>query len=138
METKKLTPKDIMIGDWVLWKNKPVQIAAVSGIKYSFGQIDVTLAYCNDEKVLESHDIKTISPIPLTAEVLEKNGWYIPKNSSWWQNNEVDFYIVGYTDGLFEIYTDGDSKFSCLCCIGDVHELQHLYHICHIDKEIVL
>ena len=53
--------KDLMIGDWVMWKNRKVQIARVGGIVYSFGHIDVTLAYCNDDKILETHDIKSIS-----------------------------------------------------------------------------
>ena len=135
METKKLTEKDLMIGDYMKYKDGTiVRIARVGDVS----PMDAPI-YCYTK--LEGYfpcQWDDISPILLTAEILEKNGWYFPKNSSWWQNNEVDFYIVGYTDGLFEIYTDGDSEFSCLCCIGDVHELQHLYHICHIDKEIVL
>lgn len=63
---------ELMVGDWVMWKDKPVQVVRVSGVVYEFGHIDVTLAHCN-ENVLESHDIKSISPIPLTDKILEKN-----------------------------------------------------------------
>lgn len=67
---------EIMVGDWVRWKNKPVQVVRVSGIKYEFGHYDVILAYCNGYgDGLETHDISSISPIPLTPEILEKNGW---------------------------------------------------------------
>lgn len=68
--------KELMIGDWVLWKNKPIQVASVSGVEYSFGQIDVTLVHCNDKKLLEKHDIKSIQPILLTPEILEKNEFF--------------------------------------------------------------
>lgn len=130
METTKITAEPLMIGDWVSIDNKPHK---VTGIQICDGIMCVQTDYTDTYYSIENY-----APIPLTADVLEKNGWYIPKNSSWWQNNEVDFYIVGYTDGLFEIYTDGDSEFSNLCRINHVHELQNLYRICRINKEIVL
>lgn len=71
-----MKPTDLMIKDWVLWKNRYVQIARISGIVYSFGHIDILLAHCNDVgDGIETHDISKISPIPLTTEILEKNGW---------------------------------------------------------------
>lgn len=138
METKKLTPRDIMIGDWVLWKNKNVQIAAVSGIKYSFGQIDVTLAYCNDEKVLESHDIKTISPVPLTAEILSKNKFE--------KHYDGDIVIYTHPQGIiiemginYKLFDDGRFYVRGIQHrLYYVNELQHALRLCGVDKEIVL
>ena len=134
METKKLTYCDLMIGDYVIFdpnvfnnnedEYEPTKEPYPCRIE-SGEQIDKAVNGC-------------YSPIPLTAEVLEKNGWYIPTNSCWWHNDEIGFYLVGYTDGSFEIYTDGDSEFSNLCCINHVHELQNLYRICRINNEIVL
>lgn len=135
METKKLTAKDIMIGDYMKYKDGTiVQIARIGDVS----PMDAPI-YCHTQ--LEGYfpcQLDDISPISITAEFLEKNCWYIPENCSWWQNNEVNFFIIGYTDGQFEVCTDIDSEFSNLCCIENVNELQHLYHICHIDKEIVL
>lgn len=77
LKRKGMKPTDLMTLDWVLWKNKYVQVVETSAIVYSFGQIDVRLAYCNDDgDGIEKHDISKISPIPLTPEILEKNGWH--------------------------------------------------------------
>lgn len=135
METK-LTAKDLMIGDWVLCvdsTHKSKTYAQIDAIEE--GQTCILVRKDNRNWFL---DIGFIEPIPLTAEILEKNGWYIPTNSCWWHNNEIDFYLVGYTNGDFGIYTDGDSEFSDLCRINHVHELQNLYRICRFNKEIVL
>ena len=133
MKTKKLTCCDLMVGDWVYstFSNKPCKVQAIELSEHEYCSVQVT-------GVDGVKDIVSLSPIPLTAEILEKNGWYIPTNSCWWHNNEIDFYLVGYTNGDFGIYTDGDSEFSDLCRINHVHELQNLYRICRFNKEIVL
>lgn len=61
-----------MLGDWVLWKNKNVQIVRTCALVYSFGHIDVGLAHCNDYNVIECHDISKISPIPLLMKFLKR------------------------------------------------------------------
>ena len=127
---KGMKPTDLMILDWVLWENKYVQVVSTSAIVYSFGQIDVRLAYCNDDgDGIESHDISKISPIPLTPEILEKNGW---KETAYWHE-----------------YQDG--KNTIQCCLPDmrgiineieiehfeckyVHQLQHLLRLCGLDE----
>ena len=135
METKKLTCCVLMVGDYMKYKDGTiVRIVRVGDVS----PMDAPI-YCHTQ--LEGYfpcELADISPIPLTAEILEKNGWYIPINSCWWHNNEIDFYLVGYTDGDFGIYTDGDSEFSNLCRINHVHELQNQYRICRFNKEIVL
>ena len=68
-----------------------------------------------------------VSPIPLTPEILEKNGWNKSKI-----NDCAYFY---YKDGLFLTYTSKDGKFwfddfdysSSICVdLPYVHSLQHL------------
>ena len=70
---------------------------------------------------------KEIKPIPLTKEILKKNGWKKSKI-----NDCAYFY---YKDGLFLTYTSKDDKFwfddfdysSCICVeLPYVHSLQHL------------
>ena len=130
VKRKGMKPTDLMILDWVLWKNKYVQVVSTSAIVYSFGQIDVRLAYCNDDgDGIEKHDISKISPIPLTSEILEKNGW---KETEYWHE-----------------YQDG--KNTIQCCLPDmrgringveienfkceyVHQLQHLLRLCGLDE----
>ena len=78
-----------------------------------------------------------ISPIPLTPEILEKNGWNKSKI-----NDCAYFY---YKDGLFLTYTSKDDKFwfddfdysSSICVyIPYVHSLQHLLFGLGINSEM--
>ena len=156
--------EELQVGDWVLWKDKFVQIAAISGIKWSFGQIDVTLAHCNDDKLLETHDIKSISPIPLTIEILEKNGFItkeregdptFPYYAYIIENYEYRVEIIWYDQ--HEVYEANTGQYSHLaketwaveilgkhgnCDFGRnklyIHELQHALRLCKIEKEIKL
>lgn len=70
---------------------------------------------------------KEIKPIPLTKEILEKNGWKKSKI------NDCEYFY--YKDGLFLTYTSKDDKFwfddfdysSSICVeLPYVHSLQHL------------
>ena len=78
-----------------------------------------------------------ISPIPLTPEILEKNGWNKTKI-----NDCAYFY---YKDGLFLTYTSKDGKFwfddfdysSSICVyIPYIHSLQHLFFGLGINSEM--
>ena len=87
-------------------------------------------------------------PIPLTVEILEKNGF------EWIKNKIVDeAYVLTKTffdeepeliirrfrfdfNESFVICTSWDD--TSFMSIGYVHKLQHLLKLCGIDKEIVL
>ena len=80
---------------------------------------------------------KEIKPIPLTKEILKKNGWKKSKI-----NDCAYFY---YKDGLFLTYTSKDDKFwfddfdysSCICVeLPYVHSLQHLLFGLGINHEM--
>ena len=124
-----MKPTDLMLGDWVLWKNRYVQIVRTCAVVYSFGHRDVWLAHCNDDNDVECHDMSTISPIPLTPEMLVKNGW---KETQYWHE-----------------YQDG--KNTIQCCLPDmrgringieiehfkceyVHQYQHLLRLCGLNE----
>lgn len=138
---------ELMIDDWVLWKDKPVQIARVSGVVYSFGHIDVTLAHCGNG-VLETHDIKSISPIPLTPEILEKNGFKKCAGNEWsvfkYEDDDYTkkalYQVLWSADELYlEIgsYTLRTGEFNRMG-VEFVHELQHALRLCGITCEIIL
>lgn len=80
---------------------------------------------------------KEIKPIPLTKEILKKNGWKKSKI-----NDCAYFY---YKDGLFLTYTSKDDKFwfddfdysSCICVeLPYVHSLQHLLFGLGLNSEM--
>lgn len=82
-------------------------------------------------------DKDNIVPIPLTPEILEKNGWKKSKI-----NDCAYFY---YKDGLFLTYTSKDGKFwfddfdysSSICVdLPYVHSLQHLLFGLGLNSEM--
>lgn len=74
-----------------------------------------------------------IQPIPLTKEILEKNGfvWDYSPICQCWEQYGLSIYLIG-----------GGYRVNCgqnvSCKIDFVHELQHLFRLCGIDKEIEL
>ena len=127
METKKLTAKDLMIGDWVttqcLIPNKKVAVRII--------------------RLDEADELCKYEPIPLTAEVLEKNGL---KNYEEYpeykiKTNEYEIWII-FDEQQNCVHVEKYNK--CIPTvyhneISYVHELQHALRICGInDKEIVL
>ena len=136
---------ELMVDDWVLWKDKPVQIARVSGVVYSFGHIDVTLAHCGNG-VLETHDIKSISPIPLTPEILEKNGFKRDMFYGEWQFDldtfpfNFPFSVVQRKNNSWYLGREevGIAHNREIIDISYVHELQHALRLCGVDKTIEL
>lgn len=115
---------DLMIGDWVyctFWIQK--RIERVWELKRAAD--DELRVVIMDEVHLVFQE-KYFEPIPLTAEILEKNG-FIRDGESWWYQ---DFRIVLST-----------SKGASLVCgrlknFAFVHELQHALRLCGIEKEI--
>ena len=71
---------DLMIGDWVLINNIPHKIQAIDSIDAEI-QADDEIYYVGEDRC---HSEDKIEPIPLTPEILEKNGFergvVIPSN----------------------------------------------------------
>ena len=98
-----------------------------------------------------------LDPIPLTAEILEKNGFKIDKNEAYCKRYffacnlgkvphtavEFAFYGEGVSaDTLFKCWTkpescDGKNSIH-ICDLKFVHELQHALRLCGISKEITI
>ena len=100
------TTKGIEIGNWLYDKN---------GISKQVTEIyDDSVTMGN-----ELHHISTIKPIPLTEEILEKNGVRIQFDCPWWQSDKMrEGYKVH-----FDIH--------CQFVVQYVHELQNLLNILH-------
>ena len=136
---KELTAKDLMIGDWV-YNTHNQQNERVREI----GRQRVMLDY-ND-----MYEYDYIEPIPLTTEILEKNGFVANKHvyPYPYYEYEVKEYKVkvgfafpqGNRTSYKEpwVYIDTECAFiEHLPCIF-VHQLQHALKSCRIDKTIEL
>ena len=142
-EELMITTSDVMVGDWVRITIEGEQYpAVVNSIKLNTEEIDVSfLAAPGDWEDGDGYD--EIEPIPLTAEILEANGF--EKNSAKYYRIVIGKQMAGdgyetqevaiSEKGLLLIFT---SVCDVRIPIKYVHELQHALRLCGIDKEIVL
>lgn len=102
---------ELMIGDWVI---------GGSGEPFKIGIIDPDFLFWNE-----------IQPIPITPEILEKNGFVVES-----RNYHVEpLQYCELEDGLWidisgENYFEGKLEY--------VHQLQHTLKLCETEKEIIL
>ncbi|MDY6287976.1 MAG: hypothetical protein SPM02_00845 [Bacteroidales bacterium] len=134
METNKLTAKDLMVGDYVYstFSNKPCKVQAIELTEHGYGSVRVT-------GVDGVKDIVSVSPIPLTPEILEQNGFVKHRDIFY----RFAVHIDEFNGFMFTLGIDFDGVF-CLQSnrfvrYAYIHELQHAMRLCGInDKEIVL
>lgn len=141
MKTAELTPKDLMVGDWVIphvydSKLEPSKIVGVHYNSYK-GKDYVDWVDC---EVWDELSLSDIEPIPLTPEILKKNGFgYKEGGFGMYGIATVPHYVRD--DVPFEIFCDGEPFaiwFKEPINIKYVHQLQHALRLCGIEKEITL
>ena len=126
---------ELMIGDWVMFNNGTDQVQEIYGLAGN--------AYLKEYGTI---DVSKLSPIPLTAEILEKN--FLTQRGEWTEpvlyffgDDYIEVSIKEYTEGIWEVVID-EVEMSCLpswrMYVSDVHQLQHALRLCGIDKEIEL
>lgn len=149
--------KDLMIGDWVyaIDENGDKHIGRVNNLEYDY--VNKKDSFCVDFFGTgfepEFPDVLFhIQPIPLTPEILEKNGF---ENDFYEDESVADYVkvrIEGYSlhctahewdaalvtccNGHVDVVTDFSGEFRGE--IEYVHQLQHALRLCGIDKEIVV
>lgn len=142
---EKISVSDLSIGDWFQARM----------VKWDYGDLDITppmrvAEISSDEVMLQLGSVKhyafveDLQPIPITAEVLEKNGW---------KKSEIDKTMIleickGQNIGISNtVY--GHNFIAVYCALGQcyevsnvpiryVHELQHCLRILRTEKEITL
>ena len=139
MATLKIS--DLSVGDWVRCRDR-------------IGRIERLEAIRSDERVrvaVESYlgtmylfvGIEDIEPIPITAKILEKNG-FVKKNYDngkmwdwWWDNVLVRKYA---DEDIYRFIVALNSKhYTTTMVVGKhTHQLQHALRLAGVDKEINL
>ena len=114
---------ELMPGDWVYYGKMVVPILQLS-IKREY---------------------PSIKPIPITPEILEKNGFVEEEYPIIYDRREFELRHGDYriivsplNDGYTRIYKGDYLPILNNCYINFVHELQHALRLCGIDKEIRL
>lgn len=144
-----MKPEDLMVGDWVNFlidieggdtehdpKNEiyqPMQIVSLTAWGGNDGEVE------SAESVINGID--QVKPIPITAEILEKNFSQHSRYVYDHCDDYFDLYITEFSDGLWCVTFD-EIEMSGLptwkMYVSNVHELQHALRLCNIEKEIEL
>ena len=144
---------EIMIGDWVQnplgakgWARSVRPLPKDSDGLGGYYRIDI--AYSNDGDSYTTIEEKDVKPIPLTPEILEKNGFEKREIRALVGTQTVFVFSDDYQDTVVSEYTDSiwevehsSTEFSfphTRNFVGHVHELQHVLKLCGLDIEIKL
>lgn len=112
---------ELMVGDLIYDKANDDYGEVTGVIDNGEIYIDGVIAYIAD-----------CTPIPLTSEILEKNGFEY--------NLDRGVYMLGI---IFQVKPERNGMFSISICgcpqlINTVHKLQHALKLCRIEKTIEL
>lgn len=122
--------KELSIGNWV---------------RYDFPEIGKRNIQVNSIDEEDNHigaggvgasawsDVSEFEPIPLTPEILEKNGF--EENCGRWYNSEALMEFEPYKDGWCRTINCGEYS---VYFIKYVHQLQNALRLAGVEKEIVL
>ena len=135
---------ELMIGDWVIFGDEPLKVQHVYNNGYDDVVAEITEESFNEYGVCEEiRDVPSVncSPIPLTPEILEKNGWERDIDKEWKYNNSHIFPHYCYQwekrNVRIEMYA-GLEGFTISLIIGRrfyaVHELQHALRLYGLDE----
>ena len=131
-----------MIGDWVYaidgdCKKHPCRIATLE-YDSTNEKDDFSIDFYGTDYEVEWPDVAfEVEPIPLTPEILEKNG-FVPDNFSPYYLS-IEDGSIRFSEHQYGLYCNilrSYQRYDGVC--NYVHELQHALKLCGIDKEIVI
>lgn len=136
MKANELKVTELMIGDWVICYH-PTRLKC-------FEKVSVGLLHTMQEQeygyIKENSPLfRIVEPIPITKELLEKNGFTVESSSSRMLFHHDNYRLCYYfnSSNRFSSFNMIDGSL-VQKVIVNVHELQHALKLCRIDKEIVL
>jgi len=132
---------ELMVGDWVYstFCDKPCKVVGVEQYESGYANVKVT-------NVSGAKDINSLTPISLTPEILEKNGFEKVYDKYKLPNYRIKW--KSYTDFYFTVFTGVDGYWNPIglnviiggvpATVDYVHQLQNVLRLCEIEKEIEL
>lgn len=127
-------------GDLVMVKKSALQFAkdkifkVISSLSGGF----LKVVMLNDSSTTYSISNNAIRPIPLTPEILEKNGWEPTKESLGhsFKNKKYQRFALWSINDKWNFTIDGVMVCNTLSCLCYVHELQHLLFGLGLNSEM--
>jgi len=135
--------KEYNIGDWVYssFSDKPCRIVGIKLLEGDYADVKV-------EGVEGWKDINSLTPIPLTPEILEKNGLHLYNRKTnnlmedcnhsdcFEEDEEFRMELSLDYNGKIRWSINGDEY--SIMPLDYVHQLQHALRLCNINKQIIL
>ena len=124
-----MNANELMIGDWVRMKENHGFAFQMEDV----GGNGMFKRWTPDGEYMIPYSYGEIEPIPLTPEILEKNGF---EEFDGWRILDMDDVEIRWIGTILEISgSHGNMELPNVQC---VHELQHALRLCGIKKEIVI
>ena len=141
---------ELMIGDWVIFGDEPLKVQHLYNNGYDDVVAEIVEEGTNEYGVYEEiKDVPVVycSPIPLTPEILEKNGFY-DRNTQWYYKRFGSYVCFDIAISL--VYKE--IEVSKVCGAGTdceeveygssivfgndicVHNLQHVLRLCGLNE----
>ena len=117
-----IQPNELRIGNWVYdskYTQYPMQVVLI-------GSDYVYLDFEGNEGDVWECDCKEIVPIPLTEELIEKQGW---EKIGYYYTDKNGLEIYETNDGWLLHIDDNKCQTTIAILINSVHELQNAYFI---------
>ncbi len=119
---------ELMLGDWVECSNAHVR---VEGLASSTIQV-------KKERFMYAATEGQINPIPLTKEILERNGLDLQFGPTWFPEDENgELEITWFETYKIARWTINGNEY-WIKNLRYVHELQHAIKLCGFEKDIIL
>lgn len=126
-EQNSMRIEDLSIGDWVMYRDREWQVCSLYKFTEEVGLWRKDSQFC--EYVSDLH------PIPLTPEILEKNGWKeIVRNIKYQTWAKGDIYILKYS--AEERYCLFMRRYEMKFSLYHTHQLQHALRLAGVGNEI--
>ena len=137
MATLKIS--ELSVGDWVRYSGRDYQVKSIHG---DFERVTLI-----GNKEQRDESIYAIQPIPITADILEKNGWRIIEKEVLGEDYEYnggervwndENYTIDISEAKRGVFWYSWSNEYYMWRLNYVHQLQHLIRVAGVDKEINL
>lgn len=127
---EKLNCESLMIGDWVIYRGEPTIVYEIDDY---YQRINTEPDGYDSIKCIDTSEIE---PIPLTPEILEKNGFVFMTGLWYLTTKERKPIQIVFQDN--KVITLSINATPVSIGLKYVHQLQHALRLCGIEKEIIL
>lgn len=124
--------KDLMIGDCVNVNGLNLKVGAIHADEIGVFDHDCKIYWCSDD------GLDSIDPIPLTVDILVKNGFDFTKRDYGVYCKEDKYGDVELSKDKNGFYWSINTDEYEILRIDYVHQLQHLLRLCGVDKELTI